>query len=227
MRSLIRGWVGEKLVALACWLFLDKKVYRRFHDVIVPSTNGTTQIDHVIVSRYGVFVIETKNMRGWIYGNDNQATWRQVFYKSKYSFQNPLRQNYRHQKCLAEYLGIGLSDMHSLVYFVGGSTFKTQMPSNVRDSGLMSYILMRREVLLTDEVVDQLCDNLKMLKSNRSLNRRSHLASLEKRYNSKTCCPKCGGVLVERTVKRGQNVGLQFLGCASYPKCRYTLGLSK
>ena len=35
-------------------------------------------------------------------------------------------------------------------------------------------------------------------------------------------CPKCSGELVERTAKRGPNAGNTFLGCSSFPKCRYT-----
>lgn len=44
-----------------------KKTYHRFHNLIIPSRNGTTQIDHVVISPYGVFIIETKNMGGKYY----------------------------------------------------------------------------------------------------------------------------------------------------------------
>jgi Nuclease-related domain len=64
MRELIKGWLGEKMTALGVWLKLDPEVYRRIHNVILPARNGTTQIDHVVVSIYGLFVIETKNMDG-------------------------------------------------------------------------------------------------------------------------------------------------------------------
>ena len=58
--SAIRGWFGEQITALGMWLTLSKKTYWRFYDVIVPAEDGTTQIDHVLVSHYGIFVIETK-----------------------------------------------------------------------------------------------------------------------------------------------------------------------
>ena len=41
-------------------------------DVVLPTNKGTTQIDHIVVSKYGVFAIETKNYRGEIYGDDNR-----------------------------------------------------------------------------------------------------------------------------------------------------------
>jgi len=48
------------MTTLDLWLRLDRKIYRRVNDVILTSSNGTTQIDHVLVSIYGLFVIETK-----------------------------------------------------------------------------------------------------------------------------------------------------------------------
>ena len=52
--------------------------YTILDDVMLKTDNGTTQIDHVVVSRYGVFAIETKNYRGDIYGNDDRQQWTQV-----------------------------------------------------------------------------------------------------------------------------------------------------
>ena len=45
--------------------------YHVLQDIILKTEKGTTQIDHVVISRYGIFTIETKNYRGEIYGNDN------------------------------------------------------------------------------------------------------------------------------------------------------------
>ena len=89
-----KGWVGEKKTQFNLWLSLNTKLYQRFHDVIIPSNNGTTQIDHIVVSPFGLFIVETKNYKGWIYGSESQSNWTQVIYKSKYSFQNPLRQTH-------------------------------------------------------------------------------------------------------------------------------------
>jgi hypothetical protein len=76
------------------------------NNVTIPTPNGTTQIDHVIVSRYGVFVVETKNMDGWVFGDERNSHWTQSIFGKKYKFQNPLHQNYRHTKALSEFLGI-------------------------------------------------------------------------------------------------------------------------
>jgi len=124
MRELIKGWLDEKMTAFGMWLKLDPKVYRRINNVILPARNGTTQIDHVVVSIYGLFVIETKNMDGWIFGSAQQETWTQQFFKKKLKFQNPLRQNYRHTRCLAEFLNLDHDLLHSVVFFIACSTLR-------------------------------------------------------------------------------------------------------
>ena len=45
---------------------------------MLATKSGTTQIDHVVVSKYGLFTIETKNYRGKIYGDDARDKWTQV-----------------------------------------------------------------------------------------------------------------------------------------------------
>ena len=77
----VKGILGEFIVNLSTRLFLDKEIYHLIKNVTLPTEDGSTQIDHVIVSRYGVFVVETKNMKGWIFGSPNQKTWTQKIYK--------------------------------------------------------------------------------------------------------------------------------------------------
>lgn len=117
LKSLFKGWRGEVQGTLAHRLLLDIQVYRALNDVTLPTSDGTTQIDHVLVSRYGVFVIEAKNMEGWIFGNENSVQWTQNLYGKKYRFQNPLRQNYRHTRTLAEFLSLPHEKFHSVVMF--------------------------------------------------------------------------------------------------------------
>ena len=220
--SALRGWLGEKMTTLGMWLFLDKKVYRRFHDVIVPTSNGTTQIDHLLVSSFGVFVIETKNMKGWIFGSEDQPKWTQSLYGKKYSFQNPLRQNFRHTKCLGEHLDLDPAVLHSIIFFIGECTFKTPMPSNVLRSGLRSHVRSYQQILLSNSEINRVMQAIQSLKDDHSLNHRNHMRSLRERHSSTTTCPKCGSELVERTAKKGANAGSKFLGCAAFPKYRYT-----
>jgi hypothetical protein len=210
------------MTSLGIWAFLDKNVYLRFHDVIVPTSNGTTQVDHILVSPFGIFVIETKNMKGWIFGSEQQAKWTQSLYGKKYSFQNPLRQNFRHMKCLSGYLRIDESRFHSVVFFIGECTFKTSMPENVLSRGLSTHIKSYHKILLSNQEIGRITEEIQSLKNNLSLTKREHLTSLKKRHTSTTTCPKCGSKLVERTARKGPNAGSSFLGCSAFPKCRYT-----
>lgn len=222
MRELIKGWLGEKLTTFGIWMRLDPEVYRRVHDVIVPARNGTTQIDHVLVSIYGIFVIETKNMDGWIFGSAEQETWTQSFFGKKFRFQNPLRQNYRHTRCLAEFFGLNHDLVHSVVFFIGDCELKTKMPDNVLTSGLSSYIMNFTTPVLTPARVLEIEQQLLALKAGRTVSRSEHLESLGNRYESITTCPKCGCKLMRRVAKTGPKAGNAFYGCSSYPKCRYT-----
>ncbi|SHN90832.1 hypothetical protein BHECKSOX_990 [Bathymodiolus heckerae thiotrophic gill symbiont] len=201
---------------------MDRELYRRFHDVIIPSNNGTTQIDHIFVSPFGLFIVETKNCKGWIFGSKSGSTWTQVVYKNKYSFQNPLRQTHRHKKVLSEYLDINESHIQTVVFFNGDSKFKTELPSNVLSSGLGSYITQFNDIVLSDIEIQRICGLLSDVTTEGRISKQEHIQSLHKRYSSDTVCPKCGSNLVERTAKQGPKTGSQFLGCGSYPKCRFT-----
>lgn len=124
-KKAVKGWVGEKLAAANFWLHLDEKVYRRLHDVIIPTSNGTTQIDHVILSVFGIFVVETKNFRGWIFGDPKESQWCQSLPGGKKRrFQSPLHQNYRHIQCLGEFLKLDPKVFQSVVFFIGECELK-------------------------------------------------------------------------------------------------------
>ena len=63
---MFKGWIGEQRTELNLWFSLDKELYRRFQDIIIPSSNGTTQIDHILVSPFGLFIVETKNKKVFV-----------------------------------------------------------------------------------------------------------------------------------------------------------------
>ena len=219
---MFKGWLGEKKTQFSLWLSLDTKLYQRFHDVIILSNNGTTQIDHILVSPFGIFVIETKNYRGWIYGSDSQSNWTQVIYKYKYSFQNPLRQTHRHKKVLSKYLGINELYIQTVISFTGDVKFKTELPSNVLRSGVGSYIKKFKDKVFSDKEIERIIDLLSNLKSEMKISKEEHIQSLHNRHTSETICPSCGSDLLKRTVKKGAKQGSHFLGCSSFPRCRYT-----
>lgn len=150
-----KGWAGEKRVKNVT-LQLDPDYYTIFHDVTLPTPTGTTQIDHIIVSTFGVFVVETKNYSGWIFGSEKSSYWTQVIYKNKNKFQNPLRQNYKHIKTLKELTQLPYNIFHSVIVFAGDATFKTDLPRNViRQHDLQKYLQQFNEAVLTEQQIYQ------------------------------------------------------------------------
>jgi len=152
-----KGMVGELMVSWWAIIYLNKKNYHLIWNVTLPTESGTTQIDHIIVSRYGVFVIETKNFKGWIFGKERGKNWTQKIYQRSVSFQNPLRQNYKHTKTLESLLNINHNKIFSVIAFVGDSVFKTEMPNNVTYAkGSIKFIQSKTDVVFSDLEVKEI-----------------------------------------------------------------------
>ena len=220
-----KGVLGEFQVNLLLKLSLSKDKYHLIKNVTLPTEDGTTQIDHILVSQYGVFVIETKNMKGWIFGSPNQKQWTQKIFKHSSKFQNPIHQNYKHIKTLENCLNIPPESIFSVIVFIGDSTFKTDMPSNVTYAGgCIKYIKSKSAKLLSQEQVHEVSKTIQggRLKPSIKTNR-EHVAHVKQIINSKRSdkvCPKCGSDMLLRESKKGANAGKKFWGCSTFPKCR-------
>lgn len=165
----LKGKIGEWTVQRQAKQHLDER-YILLNDLTLPDQDGgTTQIDHVLLSPFGVFVIESKNYKGWIFGSARQKMWTQKIYKKSYQFQNPLHQNYKHTQVLSHLLADLLEPehLHSLVVFMLGCEFKTEMPKQVfQGAGWVNYVqefrtevisamrLKRLQLRLEKEVLD-------------------------------------------------------------------------
>lgn len=221
----IKGWFGETMVNLMLTKRLDQSTYKIIPNVMLPIDDATTQIDHVVVSRFGIFVIETKNYKGWIFGSEHDAQWTQQLFKKKSRFQNPLRQNYMHTATLADLTGMPHGYFKSVIVFSGEATFKTEMPVNVIHAGrLIDYIRSQNSVIIKDEQVPEIVSAIsewagtvsKDLKSQHVENLRKSKGPVSADADSPSC-PKCGSMMVLRT--RRKDAG-QFWGCRSYPQCK-------
>jgi restriction system protein len=155
----IKGKTGERRVNRRILDGLDGDKYALLSDVTLTTDRGTTQIDQIIVSEYGIFVIETKNMDGWIFGSKTSEKWTQVLYKKKTPFYNPLKQNYAHVCALQKLLNLPLSKFVPIVTFTGDLEFKTEMPENVVYSvDLVSHISSKTSPLFKrDELYSIIC----------------------------------------------------------------------
>jgi hypothetical protein len=141
---------GEALLTQTLSKHFNTEDYHLLNHITLKHGDVTTQVDHILVSRFGVFVIETKNYTGWIFANAEHATWTQATFNDKYKFQNPVHQNYRHVLAVQALLDfVPASAIQSVVVFVGDAEFKTDMPSGVFTlPKLIEYLKScRKEVL--------------------------------------------------------------------------------
>lgn len=220
-----KGKLGEFKVNVGVTLLLDRKIYRLVKNVTLPVGGGTTQIDHLVVSPYGIFVIETKNIKGWIFGQPNQAQWTQVIYRFKQRFQNPLLQNNMHVKAVGDLLGLEHDQIHNVVVFAGTCTFKTPMPTEVVHGvfSLAGFIRAKRVLVFTEDEVRCFIEDILNNRLDPGFRtERTHVRNVKRRISdnaadSGIACPRCGGVMIERLNRR---VGERFLGCRRFPRCR-------
>ena len=223
-----KGAVGEKSVARQLKR-LNHKEYRILNNIYLKTNGRSVQIDHLVVSVYGIFVIETKNYRGWIHGSENSEYWTQTFYKKKIKFWNPVKQNRAHihflKRVLSSYKPL---DYYSIVVFAGDGTLKnvyTQTPVVYKNRLVKTIRYIRTPVLSKEQVagvVNQIgkyrVTDKKEIKGHKKYVRRS--CSERNRKISALICPDCGGKLVVRKGNYGK-----FYGCSNFPKCRFTQSL--
>jgi hypothetical protein len=123
---------GEELVSRVLLDHFRPPDYHLMNHVTLRMEDGTTQVDHILISRFGVFVIETKDFSGWIFANESDAKWTSVHYRIKYRFQNPIRQNFRHVLAVQNLLEfIPRTEVRSVVVFCGNAQFRTAVPVGV------------------------------------------------------------------------------------------------
>jgi hypothetical protein len=151
---------------------LNPLIYVDMHNVTCPRRMAAAQIDHLIFSPYGLFVLETKNFQGWIFGTEKQREWTQQIFRKRSRFQNPLRQNYKHIKTLQSLLDIApasaLGDR-----LVGDCEFKTEMPAHVtRGLGFVGHIQSFTQPVWAEQM-QALLDKLGELRLQRSCHRQA------------------------------------------------------
>lgn len=230
-----KGVLGEWQVNLLIKFFLDKNEYHLIKNVTLPTKDGTTQIDHIIVSKYGIFVVETKNMKGWIFGSANQKQWTQQIFKHKSKFQNPLHQNYKHVRTLEDLLftesNTKNNSIFSVIIFIGDSTFKTKMPDNVRFAkGGIEYIKNKSDIVFNNEEVAGIVEKIESGRLDRSFKTDhqhvKHVKEIVKEKSKTQSCTKCGSSMVLRKASKGNNAGNEFWGCSTFPMCRNVIAVN-
>ena len=181
LNSLIRGILGEFKVRLKLFMLPSDK-YKVLNDVLLKTKRGTTQIDHIVVSIYGIFVIETKNYKGKIIGNGNDKDWIKEIHGNKYPFRNPIIQNKGHIRALAKNLKIDESVMTSMVVFLNDCKLNIKTISLVfHIDRLLPIIRNKKNILLSESQVKSITDMIKKLNQKGLLAKINHIMYVKKR----------------------------------------------
>ena len=222
----IKGKMGEFNVSVVL-ATLPKDEYQVINDIIIPSKYGTTQIDHVVVSVYGIFVIETKNYKGLIYGGEDAETWTKNMWGNKYSLRNPLKQNYGHVKSLQAILNIPKEMFIPIVVFSNRAKLRVQTQETVINLWrLRSEIKKHKIPIIPSEQLIDYRSSIELAAIDDKDIAKSHKANVRQNLNQRSqaiangLCPRCGGHLVKRNGRYGS-----FYGCSNYPNCKFTMKL--
>ncbi len=218
----IKGYLGEKSVATILSLLPSDK-YKIINDLLIEVDGRTIQIDHLVVSIYGIFVIETKNYKGWITGSDNSDYWTKNMFGNKYTFYNPIRQNKSHVLALSKQLGFSLNKFIPIIVFSNGAELKANTTHNVIYTTQINRVIKEySEIKFSETDIQKLYDKISLLNIVSPEVRKQHVLEIQNTIATKRhlvqqgICPRCGHSLILRNGKYGN-----FYGCSNYPNCKY------
>jgi hypothetical protein len=227
----IKGNFGESRVSRLLEM-LNNDDFKVFNDVLIRTKKGTSQIDHIVISIYGIYVIETKNYSGWIFGNEDSEYWTQIIYKQKTKFRNPIKQNWSHIYALKE----SFPEYKQIIYypiivFTGSGELKkidSKIPV-IYDNEIIQTIMDKKGIqILTIEQVNNICNKINEINIHDKMIIKEHMKNIKNNVSDRIqkeqslICPRCSGKLVIRNGKYSK-----FYGCSNYPKCKYTLDYFK
>lgn len=177
--------VAERDVVKTLAYGLSYKEYFIFNNLVLPLANGfSTQIDHIVVSKYGIFVIESKDYGGWIFAGKNNKVWTQTLgakSNNKHTFQNPLRQNYGHIKTLESLLSIDKNILRNIAVFSERCEFKTPRIENVLYlSELNEYIKKQQQVVIEGEELVRIIGKISFMCQAVDISDELHISNVRK-----------------------------------------------
>lgn len=147
---------------------LNPGTYRQFHDVSFQTREGAVHIGHVLVSPFGVFVIESMDERGEIDGKTFDPDWTRTFRGRTDTFPNPLRPNFNRKLALGNLLGLGEDRLFSVVAFTDEARFRNPMPDNVtRGKGFADYVLSKDTPLIAESDIPAVVARIEATMANR------------------------------------------------------------
>lgn len=219
----VKGLIGEAIIRrlIGKNTISQKNPKYVINNLVLETAPGkTSQIDHVIINPNGVFVIETKNYSGRIYGNESQLNWTQVlnYGRIKNHFYSPVRQNQTHVYAIRSILKQDIP-IYSVIVFVKGNIRYIQSPNVYTVWGLLQRLREPSVKAVSLEQMDMIYYTLSKCNRKDTISNAEHIDNIEVMKNNiaNNICPRCGSTLVLRHGTYGR-----FMGCSQYPRCRFT-----
>lgn len=181
-----KGKIGEFLVRILIGKNNPRKDTYSIHNLTFFDGSKSVQVDHLVINKQGIHVIETKNYAGFIYGDDYQKQWTQVlaYGKVKHKLFNPIHQNYGHIMSLSAVLNIDTNAFHSYIVFTGRAKlmiecktpvlYPIDIKKNIKSNSM--DVFLKNDVMRIYEIL------LNMKKSN-TISNKEHIKSINERIN--------------------------------------------
>lgn len=218
----MRGKIGELRIYFLLKRISNKRGSKVINDIVIVVDDKSSQLDHILIDRSGIYVIETKNYSGRVYGKHDDKYWTQVlaYGNKKNRLYNPVMQNRTHIYRLMETLHLH-DHMHSLVVFVKGNIEYIESPDVYTPATLKRYLKKyAKKDVFTDGDIHSIYEELTSIKRNPVKSNKEHVKDIRVMRNdiNSNICPNCKKPLVLRTSKDGN----RFYGCSNYPNCKFT-----
>lgn len=211
-----KGEYGEEVVNIILERVLDADE-KYLYDYKYSADNTSTQIDHIVIKHNGIFIIETKNYSGKIYGFENQLMWKQYINNKPIEFYNPVKQNKTHIFYLNKILN-NAYPIYSIIVFVNGDISKISISEVIKYTELEHKLQQYSDYYLNNEAINNIYNILEN-NQNFEISNKEHIEHIEelKEAIENSKCPRCKSNLILKKSKYGE-----FYGCENYPNCKFT-----
>lgn len=214
-----KGILGEWRVRMALGKTREGKKYVINDLTVCDETGMSHQIDHIVINKNGVFVIETKNYSGRICGNDSSQEWTQTlaYGKVKNKFRNPVKQNATHIYQINRIIKRS-APVFSIVVFVRANTtfVNSYNVFTIREMKGRLKEKLPNNLELSEAKIEETYNAIMGAKA--KVSKRQHVKNINQMVENvgNGICPRCGGKLVKRNGKYGE-----FIGCSNHPRCTF------
>ena len=180
-----KGDTGENIIE---YDLINLPFYKKIiRNAYIPYNGGTSEIDLIMLTEYGIYIIESKNYSCWIFGSEKDRNWTAKYINKTNTFYNPIKQNDGHIKALTNYLQITDNGINSLIIFGGGAELK-KVPKNTKKRQIiydyqmidMFEYEMRKQKIFTEAYIEKLYNLLEPTTHITEDVRQKHIADVQR-----------------------------------------------